>query len=88
MTYYLYTSFHRCMQLSFHVARAYNLAAGIGRFMFPMLPVIPDDLMAHGSKLMRSLKEGKGSADDFACIKVEPVDRRVRAVCVLPLLHL
>lgn len=32
-------------QLSYQAARAYNLAASLGRFMFPALPVIPADLM-------------------------------------------
>lgn len=35
-------------QVSFQLARAYNLAAGVGRFVFPVLPAIPPDLMDAG----------------------------------------
>jgi hypothetical protein len=58
------------LKVSFQVARAYNLAAGLGRFMFPVLPVIPPDLMDAGDELLRSLKGVKSSVEDFACIKV------------------
>ena len=54
--------------MSFQVARLYNVAAGLGRFIFPMLPVIPDDLMAHGSSLIRSMKKvcaGRGGGKQW-----------------------
>lgn len=60
-----------CRQVSFAMARLYNVAAGLGRFVFPMLPVVPPELMNHAAGVIASMRRvSTGSPDDFSCIQV------------------
>ncbi|KAG2485356.1 hypothetical protein HYH03_015937 [Edaphochlamys debaryana] len=68
------------LQVSYALLQSYNLAAAVARFVFPMLPVVPEDLMQGAQALLASLRRVKtGSLDDFACIKVGVALRQLRA---------
>ncbi|KAG2495159.1 hypothetical protein HYH03_006767 [Edaphochlamys debaryana] len=57
--------------VSFHLLRAYNVAASLGRFVFPMLPVVPPDLMDSARGVLAALREPSGRPEDFSCIREE-----------------